>query len=314
MPILVNVDGRLVPPEEAFVPVLDRGFLYGDSVYEVVRTYRGKVFELGRHLDRMDRSAEGIALQLPPREQVERELSRTLQSAGNAESYARIVVTRGEGTKFGLQPHFAEGPGRLVVIVRPLEPPPPEVYDRGLRVAVAVTRRNPPQALDPALKTGNYLNSILALRDAHAAGADDALLLDLRGQVTEGSSSNVFFVQEGVVVTPPLPLGMLHGVTRALVIDIARGEGLIVREEPHGAEALAAADEVFVTSTIREVMAVTSLVLFRGGEAGAATERAGGASDRAAHDVRVVADGRPGPITRRLHQAFRRYVEQTHSR
>jgi branched-chain amino acid aminotransferase len=371
MPVLVNVDGRLVPPGEAFVPVLDRGFLYGDSVYEVVRTYRGKVFELGRHLDRMDRSAAGIALQLPSREQIERELSRTLQASANAESYARIVVTRGEGAKFGLQPHFAEGPGRLIVIVRPLEPPPPDVYERGLRVAIAVTRRNPPQALDPALKTGNYLNSILALRDAHAAGADDALLLDLRGQVTEGSSSNVFFVQGGIVVTPPLQLGMLHGITRALVIDIARGEGLIVREEPHGAEALAAADEVFVTSTVREVLAVTSLVLLResdaltgeprrSGSAGASgaaapscagadaaeSEPLGGANrggsappgardavgsapvggadtggdlrgrsaHRAAHDVRVVADGMPGPITRRLHQAFRRYVEQTHER
>jgi branched-chain amino acid aminotransferase len=297
MPVLVNVDGCLVPPEEAFVPVLDRGFLYGDSVYEVVRTYGGQVFELGRHLERMDRSAAGIALQLPPRERIERELQRTLQASGNAESYARIVVTRGEG-KFGLAPHLAPGPGRLVLVVRPLEPPPAETYERGLRMAIAVTRRNPPQALDPALKTGNYLNSVLALRESHEAGADDALLLDLRGQVTEGSSSNVFFVQDGIVVTPPLQVGILHGVTRAIVIELARGEGLIVREEPHGPEALSAADEVFVTSTIREVLAVTSLVLLGGP----------GAS------VRTVADGKPGPVTRRLHEAFRRYVEQTHGR
>jgi branched-chain amino acid aminotransferase len=297
MPVLVNVDGRLVPPEEAFVPVLDRGFLYGDSVYEVVRTYRGKVFELGRHLDRMDRSAAGIALQLPPRERIERELLRTLQASGNAESYARIVVTRGEG-KFGLAPHLATGPGRMIVVVRPLEPPPAEAYERGLRMAVAVTRRNPPQALDPALKTGNYLNSVLALREAHEAGADDALLLDLRGHVTEGSSSNVFFVQDGVLVTPPLQVGILHGVTRGIVIELARAEGLIVREEPHGPEALAAADEVFVTSTIREVLAVTTLV-FVGAQ---------GAS------VRTVKEGKPGPITRQLHAAFRRYVEQTHGR
>jgi branched-chain amino acid aminotransferase len=297
MPVLVNVDGRLVPPEEAVVPVLDRGFLYGDSVYEVVRTYRGKIFELGRHLDRMDRSAEGIALQLPARERIERELQRTLQASGNSESYARIIATRGEG-KFGLSPHLATGTGKLVVVVRPLEPPPAETYERGLRMAIAVTRRNPPQALDPALKTGNYLNSVLALREAHDAGADDALLLDLRGQVTEGSSSNVFFVQDGVVVTPPLQVGILHGVTRAIVIDLARAEGLIVREDPHGPEALAAADEVFVTSTIREVLAVTSLVL--PGAPGS--------------PVRTVADGKPGPITRRLHAAFRRYVEQTHSR
>ncbi len=297
MGTLLNVEGRLVPPEQAFVPVMDRGFLYGDSVYEVVRTYGGRVFELGRHLDRMERSAARIGLSLPPRARLESELFRTMDAAGNPESYARIIVTRGEG-RFGLSPHLAEGLNRLIVIVRPLEPPAPEQYDRGLQMAVTRMRRNPPQALDPALKTGNYLNSALALRESHAAGADDALLLDLRGQVTEASTSNVFFVQDGVVVTPPLALGMLEGVTRGLVIEIARGEGLLVREEPHGSEALAAADEVFVTSTIREVMPVTSLLLLDGEKP----------------DRRVVAGGKPGPITRRLHAAFRRYVERTHRR
>jgi branched-chain amino acid aminotransferase len=297
MATLLNVEGRLVPPEQAFVPVMDRGFLYGDSVYEVVRTYGGRVFELGRHLDRMERSAARIGLSLPPRARVESELFRTLDAAGNAESYARIIVTRGEG-QFGLSPHLAEGLNRLIFMVRPLELPAPEQYDRGLQMAVTRTRRNPPQALDPALKTGNYLNSALALRESHAAGADDALLLDLRGQVTEASTSNVFFVQDGVVVTPPLVLGMLEGVTRGLVIEIARGEGFLVREEPHGPEALAAADEVFVTSTIREAMAVTSLLLLDGEKP----------------DRRVVAGGKPGPITRRLHAAFRRYVERTHGR
>jgi len=297
MATLLNVEGRLVPPEQAFVPVMDRGFLYGDSVYEVVRTYGGRVFELGRHLDRMERSAARIGLSLPPRARIESELFRTIDAAGNAESYARIIVTRGEG-QFGLSPHLAEGLNRLIFMVRPLELPAPEQYERGLQMAVTRTRRNPPQALDPALKTGNYLNSALALRESHAAGADDALLLDLRGQVTEASTSNVFFVQDGVVVTPPLVLGMLEGVTRGLVIEIARGEGLLVREEPHGPEALAAADEVFVTSTIREAMAVTSLLLLDGEKP----------------DRRVVAGGKPGPITRRLHAAFRRYVERTHRR
>ncbi len=297
MGTLLNVEGRLVPPEQAVVPVLDRGFLYGDSVYEVVRTYAGRPFELGRHLDRMERTASRIGLSLPERAQIETELARTLQAAGNPESYARIMITRGEG-RFGLAPHLAEGLHRLIVLVRPLEAPAAEQYERGLQMAVVRVRRNPPQALDPALKTGNYLNSVLALAESHAAGADDALLLDLRGQVTEASTSNVFFVQDGVVVTPPLGLGMLEGVTRGLVIEVARGEGLIVREEPHGPEALAAADELFVTSTMREVMAVTSLLLLEGAEP----------------DRRVVAGGKPGPITSRLHVAFRRYVERTHLR
>src|SRR5712691_680641 len=291
MPALCNVEGRLSPPEEAVVPVLDRGFLYGDSVYEVVRTYRGRPFELQRHLERMDRTAQRIALALPARERIVKELQRTLDAAGNPESYARIIVTRGVG-KFGLGLHNAEGLNRLIILVRPLELPAPEMYERGLSMAGVKTRRNPPQALDPALKTGNYLNNILALREAHDAGCDDAILLDLQGRVTEATTSNIFFVQRGVMITPPLSLGMLEGVTRHLAIEVARGEGILVREEPHGPEALAAADEVFVTSTIREVMPVTSLSFLESGE-----------------QKRVVGDGKPGPLSRRLLDAFRRRVD-----
>ena len=291
MPTLCNVEGRLVPPEEAFVPVLDRGFLYGDSVYEVVRTYGGRPFALDRHMQRMERTAERIGLTLPGREKILTELQRTLDGAGNAESYARIIVTRGEGS-FGLGMHLAEGLHRLVVIVRPLEPPSPALYERGLQMAIARVRRNPPQALDPALKTGNYLNNILALREAHDAGADDAILLDLAGHVTEASTSNVFFARGGTLVTPPLALGMLEGVTRGIAIEVARAEGLMVREEPHGPEALAAADEVFVTSTLREVLAVTSIVFLEGGER-----------------TQAVGDGKPGPLALRLHAAFRRRTQ-----
>jgi branched-chain amino acid aminotransferase len=296
VPVLCNVEGKLVPPEQALVPVLDRGFLYGDSVYEVVRTYGGRAFELDRHLVRMEKTAERIGLGLPPRDTLLRELQRTLDAARNPESYARIVVTRGEG-QFGLSPHLSKE-HRLVVIVRPLQPPPEEQYERGLQMAIAKTRRNPPQCLDPALKTGNYLNNILALREAHDAGADDAILLDLKGRVTEATTSNVFFVQRGVLVTPPLRLGMLEGVTRAVFVEIARAEGLILREEPHGPEALAAADEVFMTSTLREAMPVTSLVFL----------------ESHGEQVRTVADGKPGPLSRRLRAAFRGYVERTHLR
>lgn len=297
MGTLLNVEGRLVPPEQAFVPVLDRGFLYGDSVYDVVRTYAGRVFELGRHLARMERTASRIGITLPPRAMLESELQRTIDAAGNPESYARFIVTRGEG-RFGLSPHLAEGENRLIILVKALEPPAPEQYDRGLRVAVARTRRNPPQALDPALKTGNYLNGILALREAHAAGAEDALMLDVHGRVTEASTSNVFYVKDGAVKTPPLSLGMLEGVTRALLIDVARAAGVDVRDEADGIGALLNADEVFVTSTIREVMAVTAIALLESG----------------APDWRRVADGKPGPMTRRLHAVFRGYVERTHLR
>jgi branched-chain amino acid aminotransferase len=295
--VLCNVEGKLLPPEQAMVPVLDRGFLYGDSVYEVVRTYGGRPFEMERHLVRMERTAQRIDLTLPPRETILRELQRTLDAAGNAESYARIVVTRGIG-EFGLSPFLARGEHRLVLIVRPLVAPTEEQYERGLRMAIAKTRRNPRQALDPALKTGNYLNNILAVKEAHEAGADDAILLDLAGRVTEGSTSNVFFVQHGVLVTPPLELGILEGVTRAVIIGIARDEGFLVHEEPHGPEALAAADEVFMTSTLREAMPVTSLVFL----------------ESRGDQVRQIAGGKPGPVAKRLRAAFRSYVERTHLR
>ena len=287
MSTLVNVDGRVLPPEQAVVPVLDRGFLYGDSVYEVVRTYGGRVFALAEHLDRLERSAAYIGLVLPARARLEEELARTLAQAGNAESYARIMVTRGEG-KFGLAPQLEQDP-RLIVIVRPLEVPAADLYQRGLHVAVVRTRRNSPLALDPAAKTGNYLNSILALREANLAGADDAIFLDLDGRVTEASTSNVFFVKGGVIVTAPLWLGMLHGVTRGQAIAAAREDGLMVREEQFGSGALADADEVFVTSTLREVMAVTKLSLL----------------EDADPRPRAVASGVPGPLTSRVHEAFR---------
>ena len=297
MPVICNVEGELLPPEQASVSVLDRGFLYGDSVYEVVRTYAGRPFELVRHLERMDRSAARIGLTLPPRAEIERELTRTLEAGQNGESYARIIVTRGDG-QFGLAPQLAGTEHRLIVIVRPLQLPAEEKYVSGLQMAIARTRRNSPLSLDPALKTGNYLNNILALREAVDAGADDAILLDLSGRVTEATTSNVFFVQRGVVVTPPLQLGMLEGVTRAVVIEVARQEGLLVREEPHGPEALAAADEVFVSSTLREIMPVTSLVYL----------------ESPGEQTRQVGDGKPGPVAQRLRAAFGRYVEEHHLR
>jgi branched-chain amino acid aminotransferase len=288
----LNVEGKLCPPEEAVVPVMDRGFLYGDSVYEVVRTYGGRVFELDRHYKRMEQSAERIGLTLPPREKIVRELQRTLEAAKNPESYARIIVTRGDG-EFGLGAHLAGSQSRLIFMIRPLVVPSEEQYEKGLSLAVARTRRNSPQTLDPALKTGNYLNNIMAAREAHAAGADDAVLLDLQGRVTEATTSNIFFVHNNIVVTPPLRLGMLEGVTRAVTLEIAQREGLLTREEPHGPEALAAADEVFLTSTIREVMPVTQLIFLESTE----------------EQKRAVGDGKPGPIAKRLRAAFKRFVE-----
>ena len=294
MPTLVNLDGRLLPPEQALVPVLDRGFLYGDSVYEVLRTYGGAPFALGPHLGRLERSAARLWLQLPAREQIEREVARTLAAAGNAESYVRVIVTRGEG-RFGLAP-ASGGEPRLVVLVRPLDPIPPALYQTGLHLAVVRVRRNHPRTLDPKAKTGNYLNSVLALGEAQQAGADDAVFLDLDERITECSSSNIFFVKQGVVVTPPLSLPLLEGITRATLIDLARGEGLHVREEQHGVGALFDADEVFLTSTLREVMPVTRL----------------SALEDRDPSPRPVGSGAPGPVSQRLLALFRAHAGRAH--
>ena len=297
MPTLVNLDGRLVPPEQALVPVFDRGFLYGDSVYEVMRTYGGVPFALERHLARLQRSAGYLALPLPPAAELQEAIARTLAAAGNPESYVRVVVTRGEG-KFGLHPAFSTE-RRVVVIVKPLELPAAELYARGLKLAVVGLRRNSPRTLDPAAKTGNYLNSVLALAQAQRLGCDDAVLLDLVGRVTELSSSNIFFVKDRVIVTPALAAGLLEGVTRGVVMELARAAHFIVQEAFHGPEALAAADEVFVTSTLREVMPVCQVV-FGGQSAGEALQL------EAAGETRTIGAGQPGPVAKELRELFQR--------
>jgi branched-chain amino acid aminotransferase len=281
----VNLDGRIVPPEQATVPVFDRGFLYGDSVYEVVRTYAGVPFALDRHLERLEASGARLGLQVPwSRERFTREVQRTLDAAGNGESYVRIVVTRGSGP-IGLDPALAQNP-LTVVIVRELEMPPAAVYQGGVQVQVVSVLRNLRQAIDPRAKTGNYLNNVLALAEAKRAGAFEAVMLDADGQVTEGSTSNVFVVRGGVLQTPPLDAGILEGVTRGLVLEVARALGVPAEERPLVPADLLAADEMLITSTVRELVPVVRV----------------GVGDR----VHPVGAGVPGPVTARIRAAFHR--------
>jgi len=294
MPAVVNVDGTLLPPADAKVSVFDRGFLYGDSVYEVVRTYGGRPFELDAHLRRLAHSAERIAL--APRwdaVRIERELLRTLAASRGedpadpgaapwnaGERYARVVMTRGAG-EIGLDPALAVDP-TAIVIVQPLRGPPAQAYAEGVKAAVVGVQRVSPRAVDPSAKTGAHLNHVLAVREARAAGAHEALLTDERGFVTEGSSSNVFCVRGGRLATPPLAAGILAGVTRGFVLRIARDLGVATDEIALAPADLEAADEVFITSTGREIVPVSRL------------------------GDRPIGGGRPGPVTRRLHAEFRR--------
>jgi branched-chain amino acid aminotransferase len=281
---IVNMDGALVAPDQAFISVFDRGFLYGDSVYEVVRTYGGVPFELDAHLERLENSAALIGLALPwPRERFAAEVHRTVQASGNAETYARIVVTRGAG-EIGLDPNLARE-GRVVIIAKELVVPPPEVYERGVKVALVGVRRNLREAIDPAAKTGNYLNNVLAMREAREQGAFEALMLDSRGRVTEATTANVFVVRGGELITPPLAVGILEGVTRKVVLALARADGIAVCEQELVPPRVLEADEVFITSTTRELVPVVTV------------------SD--ALGEHTIGRGRPGPLTLRLLAAFR---------
>jgi branched-chain amino acid aminotransferase len=293
MATTVNLDGVIVPASEARVSVFDRGFLYGDSVYEVIRTYGGRPFEQGAHLARLAHSAERIGL--APKwdaARTAREIERTLDASRGGdlpdpgaapwnvgERYVRVVMTRGAG-EIGLDPALAVDPVALV-IVQPVAGPPARAYAVGVGAAVVHVRHPAPDAVDASAKTGAHLPNVLALREARAAGAHEALLLDGRGFVTEGSSSNVFAVSRGVVRTPPLEAGILEGVTRGVVLRLARAEGVAVEEVSLRPEDLEAADEVFITSTVREILPVVRL------------------------GTRPVGAGVPGPVTLRLHRAFR---------
>lgn len=291
MPTVIDLDGRLLPPEEARLPVLDRGLLLGDSVYEVLRTYGGRPFELGLHLARLARSAALAGLDLPWDEaRCAAEIVRTLAASGGGdapdpdaapwnrgERSVRVLMTRGGGE------HAPEVPPAAVVIAEPIHAPPLRAYQEGVKLLLVDADRG---RVDPAAKTGNRLTHVLAHRAARAAGAHEALFVDAGGRVTEGTSSNVFAVLGGRLVTPPLAAGILEGVTRGVVLALARQEGVAVEEAPLTPAALGRAEELFITSTAREVLPATRL-----GEA-------------------PVGAGVPGPVTRRLHEAFRRLADR----
>ncbi|MCB9653793.1 MAG: aminotransferase class IV [Deltaproteobacteria bacterium] len=283
MPSAVSLNGIPCAPEGAKLSVLDRGFLYGDSVYEVMRTYEGVPFELERHLQRLEESARRIGMALPcDLATIEAEVWATHESSGNRESYLRVVCTRGSG-EISLDPAVARDPQRIV-IAQPLNAPPPVVYEDGVRVALVGVRRNLKAAIDPQAKTGNYLNSVMAFGEARRGGFYEAIMLDHRDLVTEGASSNVFAVFDGILVTPPLEAGILKGVTRTVVTEVCAGGGLKVLNLPLTEAALLQADEVFITSSIREIVPVIGV-----------------------GDVNIGA-ARPGPVYREARGLFAAFV------
>ena len=263
--IQANTNGRLHPATEPSVAPLDRGFLYGDAIYEVWRTYHGVVFAWDEHYDRLERSAAALDLALPwTRREIFAELARTAAAFRAAarfpgELYIRLQVSRGGGA-IGLDVALADRAG-FVVLVQPCPANSAEAMQRGLRLARATQlRRNPPESLNPAWKTGNYLNNILCLREARARGADDVLMVNLRGEVTEAATSNIAFVRDGGVITPPAAAGILEGITRALLLSrLAPAAGLRATEMTVFPADFAGMTECFLLSTTKGISPVAAI-------------------------------------------------------
>jgi branched-chain amino acid aminotransferase len=280
----VSIDGEIHDEQDARVPVTDRGFLYGDSIYEVIRTYGGRPYLLEEHLTRLQRSADRIEMTLPGGlEPIRADVEATLAAAGNPESTIRVIVTRGSGP-IQLDPATAGAPRRVVIVV-PFRAHPPELYTQGALIHLVPTGRSD-QGIAAGAKSGNYLVNLLALGVAKRRGAHEAILLDHRGRLTEGASSNLFILRDGALQTPPLDAGILEGITRHQVFAIARQAGLTVSERTLYPADLQASQEMFLTSTLREIMPVTAVL------------------DQHQERLRV-GSGAPGPITQELHHRYR---------
>lgn len=278
---LIFLNGAFVPKEAAVVSVYDHGLLYGDGVFEGIRAYDGNVFRLKPHIDRLYDSAKAILLEIPyPPTEMEEIVLETLRKNRLHSAYIRIVVSRGAGD-LGLDP--ARCPrANVIVIAESLALYPKELYERGIRLVTVSTRRNRSDVLSPAIKSLNYLNNILAKLEAKNAGADEGLMLNADGYVTEATGENIFIVKHGTLITPPPYVGILKGITRQAVMEIAAEDGILVREDVLTLHDVYTADEVFLTGTAAEIVPVVAV------------------------DGRTIGDGRPGAMTLRLLEAFRR--------
>jgi len=257
------------------VSVFDHGLLYGDGVFEGIRAYNGRVFKLREHLDRLWNSARAIMLDVPmSKKAVEEAVLETLKANRLRDAYIRLVVTRGVGT-LGLNPKTCKNPS-VIIIADKIQLYPSAVYQRGLDIITVPTVRNLHSALNPAIKSLNYLNNILAKLEANNAGCEEAVMLNAEGFVAECTGDNLFIIKQGRLLTPPLSAGALYGITRGVVLDIAAESGMPVGEPNLTRYDLFNADECFVTGTASELVPVVKI------------------------DGRVIGNGKPGPLTQRL--------------
>jgi branched-chain amino acid aminotransferase len=278
----VWLDGGLVPVSEANISVFDHGLLYGDGVFEGIRVYNGRIFKEREHIDRLFLSARCLLLNIPiSRDDLSEAMHVALRANNIVDGYLRVLVTRGVGA-LGISIEKAACPS-VVIIAATIALYPAEVYERGLQCVTAGTMRNHPAATSPRVKSLNYLNNIMAKAEALNAGADEAIMLNAEGHVTEGTGDNLFIVRRGRLRTPPISSGILDGITRALVIELARKRGYEVTEDVLLRHDIYMADECFLTGTAAEIVPVVSL------------------------DGRPIGNGKPGTVTGQLTDDFVQY-------
>jgi branched-chain amino acid aminotransferase len=281
----IYINGKLYDKNDAKISVYDHGLLYGDGVFEGIRVYDGKVFRLREHVERLYESARHIWLEIPlNREQMAEAITQTVQANRKQNGYIRAVVTRGGGS-LGLDPRKTTDP-QVIIIVDDISLYPEEVYDNGLEIITASTIRNHPNALSPRVKSLNYLNNIMAKIEGVRAGCFEALMLNHEGHIAECTGDNVFLVKRGVLKTPPTHAGILEGVTRNAVLELARAANIPAQECTLTRHDVYAADECFLSGTAAEVIAVVKC------------------------DGRAIGNGKPGPITRQLRERFHQLVRQ----
>ena len=288
MSLKVNINGTLYAKEDAMISVYDHGLLYGDGVFEGIRSYGGQVFRLQEHLDRLWESAEAIWLEIPAsKEELAQSVIATLAANDIHDGYIRLIVTRGAGT-LGLDPNRTSDP-QVIIITDRITLYPDEYYQNGLKIVTVATRRNHPDALSPRIKSLNYLNNILAKIEGLQAGCVEALMLNHRDEVAECTGDNIFLVKDGVLVTPSTDAGILEGITRQAVIELAVEAGTEVQERTLLMEDVYGADECFLTGSAAEVVPVVQV------------------------DESQIGNGTPGPLTRDLMKRFRALVNPADS-
>ncbi|XZE42987.1 branched-chain-amino-acid transaminase [Pirellulaceae bacterium SH467] len=283
MALQIYITGKFYDKADAKISVYDHGLLYGDGVFEGMRSYSGKVFRLQEHLDRLYESARAICLEIPiSKEEMEKATYATLQKNNLVDAYIRLVVTRGSGS-LGLDPNKTSDP-QVIIIADSISLYPAEFYEKGLKIITASTIRNHPAALSPRIKSLNYLNNIMAKIEGLQAGCIEALMLNHKGEVAECTGDNIFIVKQGVLLTPPKDAGILEGITRNAILDLAKELGIIGFEQTMTRHDLFVADECFLTGSAAEVIPVVTI------------------------DGRPVGTGAVGPVTKRLLDAFKKLV------